>query len=297
MDPRETTQETLISTVPAEIEAPKVPETERPAAPELLARLQALGLRGRAIGASMIARLIAWRDNQRLWQRLAQVRHLRLIFVVIFLVAFVAPLLTLGATALVQYNQLKAWGADGVAQLTSIKELLPTSSATSDGGSNTTVQKAKDVLNKDTLNSIKRRCLAAQSDFLHINSAIANREGIIGMALGSPYKSKIVAVQQLAIIGIDGTILCDKLTTLGLDFTNSFQTSPFSSDGAPLLTAKSFADLQLAVDEAEPILVDINAHLRATNLDELPVNAKQIAQVRSVADHLPKYLSDLDTFK
>ncbi len=249
-------------------------------------------------GGTALARFARWREQRRVWQRLARMRRWRLVLVIIFLFAFFAPLLTLGASALYQYNQLKGWGQDGVSQLLAIKGLLP-SSATSgaSSGTNGTVQKAKDILNKSTLAAIQKHCQAAQTDFTDINTAIANRDGIIGLAMNFGYKAKILAVQQLALVGIDGTILCGKLTALGMDFTSTFQTSPFSSSGGPILTQKSFADLQTALDDSQVLLTDIQVHVQQININDVPVSAKQRGQITQITGQLPKYLKDLQSFK
>src|SRR6185437_11981207 len=99
-------QETALTVAPP----PQAYDVVAPTAPTLLVTAQ-----GQL--QHFLAGFKRWRDQQHFWSRLAQVRRWRIIFVVIFLVAFVAPLLTLGATALVQYNQLKGWGQDGVNQL------------------------------------------------------------------------------------------------------------------------------------------------------------------------------------
>lgn len=256
--------------------------------------------RVRAVVAPPWQRFKQWRDRQKLWQRIAAVQHWRLIFVIIFLVAFVAPLLTLGASAYVQYSQLKNWGVDGVNQLTAIKTLLPTSSATSGSsstGTSATLNKAQDILNKVTLTKIKQHCLAAQSDFMHINNAIANRDGVIGIAMGTSYRNKILAVQQLALIGIDATVLCDELTNVGMEFTNSFKTSPFSTDGGPLLTTQSFADLQQGLTDSQVLLTDIQAHVKHINLNDLPVSASQRAQVAKYLPYIPTALNDISAIQ
>jgi hypothetical protein len=238
-----------------------------------------------------------WREKHVFWQGLSKVRRWRLIFVIIFLVAFFAPLLTLGATALIQYNELKGWGLDGVNQLLAIKNLLPSSSSSSSGGTSNTINKAKDILNKTTLAAIAGHCQAAQADFSHINTAVANRDGIIGLAITFGYKAKIDAVQQLAIVGIDGTVLCTKLTTLGADFTDSFKTSPFATTGGPILTQKSFMDLETALDDTQVLLTDIETHVQQINFSDVPVSAKQLQQLRQYLGYLPKALSDIATFK
>jgi hypothetical protein len=272
------------------------PPAERDAEAEVTAPTERISRSVR----SALARFKHWRDQRRVWQRLARMRRWRIILVVIFLFAFFAPLLTLGATALYQYNQLKGWGQDGVSQLLAIKTFLPSTSPTTTKGSsgtNTTVQKAQDILNKKTLIAIQGHCQAAQADFTHINTAIANRDGIIGLAMTFGYRSKILAVQQLALVGIDGTILCGKLTALGMDFTSTFKTSPFSSSGGPILTQKSFADLQTALDDSQVLLTDIQAHMQQININDVPVSAKQRAQIAQITGQLPKLLSDLQTFK
>lgn len=239
-----------------------------------------------------------WRERHLVWQRLSRVQRWRLVMVIVFLVAFFAPLLTLGATALLQYNQLKGWGQDGVNQLLAIKNELPSSSSSSSSdGTSTTINKAKDILNKTTLAAIAGHCQAAQADFNHINTAIANRDGIIGLAITFGFKAKIDAVQQLAIVGIDGTVLCQKLTTLGADFTDTFKTSPFSTTGGPILTQKSFTDLETALDDTQVRLTDIEAHVQQINFNDVPVSASQRQQLQKYLGYLPKALSDIANFK
>ncbi len=256
-----------------------------------------------------------WRDQQSFWQRLAAVKHWRLIFVVIFLVAFLAPVLTLGATALVQYSQLKSWGLDGVNQLTSLKDLpafaslfggstsgkttSSTTSKKSTSGSTTTAtaQKISDILSPATLSTVRQHCTAAQSDFTHINTVIANRDGIIGLAMSTSYGPKILAVQQLAIVGIDATVLCNELASVAGEFSNSFKTSPFSSSGGPILTQQSFADVQQGLQDAQVLLTDIQAHVQHVNLNDLPVSATERAQVAKYLPEIPKALRDINTIQ
>jgi hypothetical protein len=275
---------------------------------ERLAATPPVWEQARAQTLAVFTRLNAWRKqhmprmrpsgNGPVGVRLAWLRSWRVIFALVFLVAFVAPLLSVGVGAYAQYQQLKGWGTDGVSQLLSIKDLLPTTSTTttkSGSGSSGITQKAQDILNTKTLGTIKTHCLAAESDFTRINNAIAHRDGVIGFAMGTSYKSKILAVQQVSLIGIDATVLCDELTSVGLDFTNSFATSPFSSEGGPILTQKSFADVQQGLNDTQILLTDIQAHVKNLNLKDVPVNKTELASLQKYLGDIPKALSYVAT--
>lgn len=280
----------------------------------LLDEVMSQARRGMQRGVSLWDRVLVLAQRPKVVRRFLALRGWRLALVLVFLVGFAAPLLTAGGVAFGQYSQLKAWGADGVQQLLAIKDLLPTSStlaaAATPGATSTPTMtpsatgtpaagqspsglqdKAKDILNKDTLTKIKQHCDAAKNDFAHINAAIANHDGIIGIALGTPYRSKILATQQMAIIGVDAAGLGSKLATVALDFTNTFQTSPFSPDGGPLLTQKSFADVQQALLDTQATLLDVQVHLEQMNVNDLPVSASQRAQLLKYLPYVPKGLS------
>lgn len=285
----------------------------------LLDEVMSQARRGMQRSVTLWERCLAIVQRPKLVQRIVTMRGWRLALVLVFLVGFAAPLITAGGVAYSQYSQLKAWGLDGVQQLMAIKDLLPSSNsvaASATPGATGTLgtpaatptltgtpaagqtqsglqDKAKDILNKDTLTQIKQHCEAAKNDFAHINAAIANRDGIIGIALGTPYRGKILATQQMAIIGLDAAALGSKLATVGMDFTNTFETSPFSPDGGPLLTQKSFADVQQALLDTQATLLDIQVHLEQLNVNDLPVNNAQRAQLNKYLPYVPKALKDI----
>ncbi len=262
------------------------------------------------------------RVTGRLSKRFARLGRWRIALVALLLLAFIAPVATIGATAYTQYSQLKNWGLDGVHQLLAIKSIVDTATsaspatttpsasatpgptakpspiATPSGGSASGItQKAQDLLSPTVLAEIKQHCDAANSDFTHINTSISQRQGILGFAMITPYASKIVAAQQLAVIGIDAAGLCTRLTVVGNEFTKSFATSPFSSTGGPILTTKSFNDLQAAVDDVQATLTDIQSRVQQVNLSQVPVSQSQLATLKAYIPKLPKILNDIATFK
>jgi hypothetical protein len=259
----------------------------------------------------------------RLAQRFARLGRWRIVLVALLLVAFVAPTAAIGVTAYSQYRQLKNWGLDGVHQLLAVKDIVsgalspsPAGSATASSGATATpttrpgatptpsagsteglTQKANDLLSSATLAQIKQHCDAAESDFQRVNTAVAQRQGVIGIGLLTPYAGTIHAVGQLATMGIEISGLCSRMTLVGKDFTQSFATSPFSSQGGPILTQKSFADLQSAVDDVQATLTEVQDQLQQTNLSILPLSASQRAQLEHYLPDLPKALNDIATFK
>ncbi len=274
---------------------------------EQLAATPPLWEQARAQAQAALTRFNAWRKErvpgrrppgQRpTGARLAWLRSWRVIFALVFLVAFAAPLFTVGIGAYSQYEQLKGWGTDGVQQLLSIKDLLPISSTSTTSGSSGITQKAQDILNTKTLDTIKSHCLSAESDFTRINNAIAHRDGVIGFAMGTSYKPKILAVQQVSLIGIDATVLCDELTSVALDFTSTFKTSPFSSEGGPILTQKSFADVQQGVNDTQILLTDIQNQVKGLNLNDVPVSKSELASLQKYIGDIPKALSAIATIQ
>ncbi len=229
---------------------------------------------------------------------LSRVKHWRMIMAGILLFAAIAPLLAVGSTALVQYESLKNWGADGVAQLESIKTILGNVNGSSAGSSSGggTVGKLQTIFSPATLNAVQKSCDTAQTDFSNIYSAISQKSGVIGLAGLTPYSTKITATGQLASIAITATQLCDKLVAVGRDFTTTFQTSPFATQGPPLLTDKSFADLQTGLSDTLAALQTIQTQLSFVNLDQLPVNAKQLASIKKYTQLIPTAISDIQKY-
>ena len=100
-------------------------------------------------------------------------------------------------------------------------------------------------------------------------------------------------MEELSVVGIDAANLVSELATIGADFTGSFKTSPFSPEGGPILTQKSFADLQQGLQDALVTLQDIQLHLAKVNLTSLPICASQRAQIQKYLPDLPKAIKDI----
>ncbi len=263
---------------------------------QLVARIERVSNQIVRLSQRFEALLKRWADR-RAFARLAKLGRWRIVLLAVFLVAFFAPTLTIGAMAYKQYSDLRTWGLDGVHQLLAIKDLLPSSSTSSaqtgQQGSSGITDKAKDVLNPKTLNIIKQDCLAAQSDFEKIHTMLSQRQGVIGFAMITPLGAKVQDVEELSVVGIDAATLGAELATVGADFTNSFTTSPFSPEGGPILSQKSFADVQQAAQDTLVALQDMQRHHSRVNLNALPISAAQKAQLAKYLPYLPKAIKDI----
>ena len=239
----------------------------------------------------VIEKSIESATNKVFGRRLMKMGRWRIALFLLLIVAFFAPLLTVASMGYTQYSQLRTWGLDGVNQLLQIKTLLPstsTTTTTSGTGTSGITDKAKDILNPATLKAIKLHCNAAQLDFQRIHTMLAERQGIVGFADITPYYSKLQAVEELSIVGIEAAGLGSELADVGQDFTNSFATSPFSSDGGPILSAKSFADLQKALADVSTVLTSVQGHLAKVDLNALPISAKERDQLSKFVPEIPK---------
>src|SRR5579884_4265310 len=263
---------------------------------QLVARIERVSNQIVRLSQRFEALLKRWADR-RAFARLAKLGRWRIVLLAVFLVAFFAPTLTIGAMAYKQYSDLRTWGLDGVHQLLAIKDLLPSSSTSSaqtgQQGSSGITDKAKDVLNPKTLNIIKQDCLAAQSDFEKIHTMLSQRQGVIGFAMITPLGAKVQDVEELSVVGVAAATMGAELATVGADFTNSFTTSPFSPEGGPILSQKSFADVQQAAQDTLVALQDMQRHLSRVNLNALPISAAQKAQLAKYLPYLPKAIKDI----
>lgn len=253
--------------------------------------------------------------NMRWSKRAIKIGVIRIPLILILLIAFLAPTFILLGSAYSQYTQLKGLASDAAGHLSNIKTIVSNAAATpvpiatgtpsvtptaTAGGTNKSggiQDKAKNILTIEVLTQIKQQSDAAHEDFARILTAINQKQGFIGFALISPFAGKITSTEKLAEIGLEATSLGSKLTLVGMDFTTTFQTSPFSPDGQPLLTQKSFADVQQAVQDILTSLTLIQGKVNGLQLSDLPVNTKQRAQIAEYLPKLPDIINQIKQYQ
>lgn len=241
--------------------------------------------------------------NSRAGVIVHKMHYWRILLAFILVITAVAPALIIIGNGYAQYEELKQWGTDGAHQLLSIKDII--SSATQPNGSTATgtasgsgiTSTAKNVLTPDILKSVQKHLVAAQDDFRKVDTEIVQQQGILKFVMMTSYASKVESVQKMAEVALDATALGIELTNVGMDFTQTFQTSPFSPDGQPLLTPKSFSDVQQAIQDTYDGLQNIQAHLQGIHLQDLPLSVSQRALLEKYLPKIPHYIQQIQTLQ
>ena len=137
---------------------------------------------------------------------------------------------------------------------------------------------------------------AAQQDFLQLQNTLDSSD-IVHFVTDTftQYRRQVSAARSASQIGIDATIIGQRLVSTALVLAPSFRGPLFTSNSKPLVTQPMLNLVGQTVSEILPYLRDIQAQSQRFSLNDLPVNisASQREQVTQLFDILPQVISDL----
>ena len=207
----------------------------------------------------------------------------RVAIVLVLIIAVLGPSLLILANGYQQYTQLKARGDDGIQNLLAIKTLV-----SSTGKGLGIEEKAKSILQPETLAEIKQDSDAALADFQQVNAILSQRFSAVGIAGVVPIlNTKVAALGHLANVGIDIARLGDDFASQGAALAPMFSTSLFAPTGPPIVSSKTFPVLSQLLTEIAAGVNDMAAQLATVQPGDLPVSAKQQGELAQVMDLLP----------
>jgi Protein of unknown function (DUF4012) len=224
------------------------------------------------------------RAENRLLARFARLQPWqRVMIVAVLITAILGPSLLVAVNGYQQYTQIKVRGADGIQRLLAIKTLVSTT------GKGLGIEaKAKIILQPGVLLEIKQDSDAALSDFQQVNAIVNQHLSAIGIAGVVPIlNTRVAAVGHLARVGIDIAQLGDDFASQGAALAPMFSTSLFASSGPAILTPATFQVLTQLLGEVAVGVNDMASQLVTVQPGDLPVNAKQRAELQQVMTALP----------
>jgi hypothetical protein len=207
------------------------------------------------------------------------------VILIIMLPGTLLPLL-LGLMAYNMYSNVNGIARNGMNHLLAVKTLLP--SSTSDPLA---------ALDSAKLRQAQKEFQAAESDFIQLE-LLVNRSDLQTLVdqVAPSYKTKLAMARHLVRVALDVSRMGQELSGVGITASGILHSSPLAGDTKnvkPLISATDVAAAQGALIHALSYIDDISTEMRQIDLRELPINAKQKAQLTSMLALLPRVRGSL----
>ncbi len=221
------------------------------------------------------------RDAQDKTKRHRFYRTVSIVMVAVILLSLLLPL-GVGLAAYNVYNNVNGLAHDGINHLMSVKDLLPTSK-----------NDIMSTLNANKLQQAQVQLKAAEVDFLQLQQ-LADRPDVqsIVQQVAPQYAGKLMMAKHLLQVALDVSRMGQELSGVGVIAANIVHSSPLAGNTAkPLISVSDISDIKGAITHALYYMDDIQQNMSQVQLKDLPVNAKQQAQLSSVMAQLPSIRS------
>src|ERR1019366_3567759 len=217
------------------------------------------------------------RDSQDKTKRQRFYRTVSIVMVSVILLSFLLPL-GVGLAAYNVYNNVSGLAHDGINHLMTVKDLLPTSK-----------NAITSVLNASKLQQAQTQLKDAETDFVQLQQ-LADRPDIqsIIQQVAPQYSDKLAMAQHLLQVALDVSRMGQELAGVGVIAANIVHSAPLASSNAkPLISTADVSNIKAAITHALYYIDDIQQNMSQVQLKDLPVSAKEQAQLSSVLAQLP----------
>jgi hypothetical protein len=219
------------------------------------------------------------RQQQRRNQRMRLLNIVSGVILIIMLLGTSLPLLV-GLMAYNVYNNVNAIAHNGMNHLLAVKTLLP--SSTSDPLA---------ALDSTKLRQAQKEFQAAESDFTQLESLV-NRSDLQTLVnqVAPSYSTKLMMARHLVRVALDVSRMGQELSGVGITASGILHSSPLAGDTKnvkPLISVTDVSAAQGALIHALSYIDDISTEMRQIDLRELPISAKQRAQLTDMLALLP----------
>ncbi|MBV9709695.1 MAG: DUF4012 domain-containing protein [Ktedonobacteraceae bacterium] len=204
-------------------------------------------------------------------------RTISVAMVVVILLSLLLPL-GVGLAAYNAYNNLNTTAHDGINHLMTVKALLPTSK-----------NDIMSALNAGKLQQAQGQLKAAETDFLQLQQ-LADRPDIqsIIQQVAPQYTGKLTMAKHLIQVALDVSRMGQELSGVGVVAADIVHSSPLAANSAkPLISMTDVSNIKAAITHSLYYMDDIQQNMSQVQLKDLPVSAKQKAQLSSVLAQLP----------
>jgi hypothetical protein len=215
----------------------------------------------------------------------------------IFLLGIISPL-GFSATYLIQgyltVNTLSTHALDGIQQLESLRGLFSTQSATSNATGTATAQSK--LLDPVRLHTARADLNAAHSDFQQVQNVLEHTTWLQSATGVIPQTQPYVRTANAATqIGLDVTTIGQHLVDVATQLSPRLQGNLLSTGNKPLLTQADLTLLTNTIDQALPLLKDIQVQAPQLSLDSLPISPATRTQITTYLAMLPQTITTLET--
>jgi hypothetical protein len=217
------------------------------------------------------------RDSQDKTKRQRFYRTVSIVMVTVILLSFLLPL-GVGLAAYNVYNDVSGLAHDGINHLMTVKDLLPTSK-----------NDITSVLNAGKLQQAQTQLRDAETDFIQLQQ-LADRPDIqsIIQQVAPQYADKLAMAKHLLQVALDVSRMGQELAGVGVIAANIVHSSPLAASSAkPLISTADVSNIKAAIAHALYYIDDIQQNMSQVQMKDLPVSAKQQAQLSSVLTQLP----------
>lgn len=233
-------------------------------------------------------------QKSSLWGKLKKNKRLSIVLALLIVFGCIAPSLTIAVTAYQQYSQLKTLGTNGLHELIAVKDLVSLTTKTADPASGIE-GKGRAVLQPAVLDQIKTHSDNALTDFQQLNTIIAGRQGVLGLAGMTPFAGKVNSLGHVARLGVDLATILQQFAMSGNDFTALFQGKLLDPTGGPLFTPTTFTQVMQLLAAIQVNVDDAARQIAGVNLADLPISHAQAAQFQQISSILPGVVQGVDT--
>lgn len=193
----------------------------------------------------------------------------------------VALLIGEGVNAYSIYTTIRSDAKDGVDHLLALKTVFTGAKA-----------HPTEALNTTTLLKAKGDFVAAQSDFVKVQSLIDHTSLIHTITQYLPqYRTQVTTARAASEIGIDVTAIGQVLIGTAMTLAPRLQGPLLSNTQTPLLTPSDMQSLQDTLNAVVPLLNDVQTQTHMLSLDALPssiITVRQRQQAEQVIQLLPR---------
>ncbi len=217
------------------------------------------------------------RDAQDKTKRHRMYRTISIVMVAVILLSLLLPL-GVGLAAYNVYNNVSGLAHDGINHLMTVKDLLPTSK-----------NDITSVLNAGKLQQAQSQLKAAETDFIQLQQ-LADRPDIQSIVeqVAPQYAGKLVMAKHLLQVAVDVSRMGQELSGIGVIAAGIVHSSPLATNSAkPLISTADVSGIKGAIAHALYYIDDIEQNMSQVQMKDLPISAKQQAQLSTVLTQLP----------
>ncbi len=216
-------------------------------------------------------------DTQDKGRQKSFLRVVSIAMVVVILLGLLLPI-SVALAAYNVYNNVDDLAHNGIDHLLTVKDLLPVSKSD-----------PMAALNAGKLEQAQGELKAAEADFEQLQQ-LTNRPDVQSLVqqFSPSYAGQLVMARHLVQVALDVSRMGQELSGVGVIAAGILHSSPLASNSAqPLISVHDVAQVKGAIVHALFYIDDIQQNMSQVQLNDLPINAKQKAQLASVLTELP----------